>query len=103
LLWQAQSGYHFRLAGGFFNDGFGSYSDEPPAVGGLQSRNPASVAAFEAYVKRDKIGAILVDAGDPPGWARLIRRVGLVGHLIGGVIIYRTDGCRACYVPTKDL
>jgi hypothetical protein len=103
LLWQAQSGYRFRLAGGFFNDGFGSYSDEPPAVGGLQSRNPASVAAFEAYVKRDKIGAILVDAGDPPGWARLIRRVGLVGHLIGGVIIYRTDGCRACYVPTKDL
>jgi len=104
LLWQAQSGYNFRLSGGFFNEGFGStYTDEPLAVAGLQRRNRALVAAFVAYIKRDKIGAILVDAGHEPGWARLIPRVGLVGHLIGGVIVYPTDGCRACSVPTKHL
>jgi hypothetical protein len=103
LLWQAQSGYNIRLAGGFFNEGFGSFSDEPPAVAGLQHRNPALVAAFVAYIKRDKIGAILVDAGHEPGWARLIPRVGLVGHLSGGVIVYPTDGCRACTLPTKHL
>jgi len=104
LLWQAQSGYNIRLAGGFFNEGFGStYTDEPLAVAGLERRNPALVAAFVTYIKRDKIGAILVDAAHEPRWARLIRRVGLVGHLIGGVIVFPTDGCRACTVPTKHL
>ena len=104
LLWQAQSGYNIRLAGGFFNEGFGStYTDEPLAVAGLERRNHALVAAFVAYIKRDKIGAILVDAGHEPGWAHLIPRVGLVGHLSGGVMVYPTDGCRACYVPTKHL
>jgi hypothetical protein len=103
LLWQAQSRYNIRLAGGFFNEGFGSFSDEPPAVAGLQRRNYALANAFVAYVKRDKIGAILVDAAHEPGWARLIPRVGLVGHLIGGVLVYPTDGCRACSVPTKHL
>jgi len=104
LLWQAQSGYNIRLAGGFFNEGFGTtYTDEPLAVAGLERRNRALVADFVAYIKRDKIGAILVDAAREPGWAHLIPRVGLVGHLIGGVIVYPTDGCRACTVPTKHL
>jgi hypothetical protein len=103
LLWQAQSGYHFRLAGGFFNDGFGSNSDEPPAVAGLQSRNPALVRRFVAYVRHEKIGAILLDAGYHPGWAKLIPRIGLVGHKIGGVIVYPVDGCRTCFVPKKNL
>jgi hypothetical protein len=102
LLWQAESGYNFRLAGGFFNDGF-DHGDEPAAVAGLERRNPALVAAFEAYVKRDKIGAILLSAGHLPGWARLIPRIGLVGHRTGGVIVYPTDGCRTCYVPTGHL
>jgi hypothetical protein len=100
LLWQAQSGYNFRLAGGFFNEGFGSFSDEPQAVAGLEHRNLALIAAFESYIERDNIGAILVDADHDPGWARLLPRIGLVGHQIGGVIVYPTYGCGLCYVPT---
>jgi hypothetical protein len=104
LLWQAQSGYNFRLAGGFFNEGFGStYTDEPLPVAGLQRRNYALVRAFVAFIRRDKIGAILVDATHDPGWARLIPRVGLVGHQIGDVIVYPTFGCGTCSVPKKHL
>jgi len=104
LLWQAESGYQIRIAGGFFNDGFVGHvpdrlADLPPAIAGLVSRNSASVTAFETYIRRSKVGAILVDAGNKPGWARLVPRLGLVGHEVGGVIVYPTDGCRACHVP----
>ena len=104
LLWQAESGYHIRIAGGFFNDGFVGHgserlSDVPPAIAGLVARDPASAKAFKAYIKRGKIGAVLVDALYKPEWARLFPRLGLIGHQIGGVIVYPTDGCRACHVP----
>jgi hypothetical protein len=104
LLWQAESGYHIRIAGGFFNEGFVEHGlarrgDLPPAVAGLVSPAPASVKAFEAYIKRGKVGAILVDARNKPGWARIFPQLGLVGHRTGNVIVYPTGGCRTCHVP----
>ena len=107
LLWQAESGYNFRISGGFFNDGFiNGFSlrpDLPQAVVGLETLDPASVTAFEAYIKRDKVGAILLDAINKPRLDRHspFSRIGLVGHEVGGVIVYPTDGCRACHVPQK--
>jgi hypothetical protein len=104
LLWQAESGYQIRIAGGFFNDAFvgqvaDRLSDLPPAVAGLVDRDAASAKAFKAYIERAKIGAVLVDARYKPEWARLLPRLGLIGHQVGGVIVYPTDGCRACHVP----
>jgi len=105
LLWQAESGYGIRISGGFFNDGFvNGFSlrpDLPQAVVGLETFDPASVKAFEAYIKRDKVGAILLDAVNKPRLDRHspFSRIGLVGHEVGGVIVYPTDGCRTCHVP----
>ena len=104
LLWQAESGYQFRIAGGFFNEGFvehviPAHRDLPQALADLVvSRKPATVNAFEAYIKRSKVGAILVDARNKPRWARLFPKIGLVGHATGNVIIYPTHDCRACHV-----
>jgi hypothetical protein len=104
LLWQAESGYQFRIAGGFFNEGFGAqvrsaHRDLPQALAELAvSRAPATVNAFEAYIKRSNFGAILVDARNKPGWARLFPRMGLVGHTTGNVIIYPIDRCRTCHL-----
>ena len=105
LLWQAQSGYYLRIAGGFFNQGLHYLSDPsspasddlPEPVAGLAARDPAAVKRFEAYIKRDKLGAILLDARQEPRWARVFPRLGLVGHLVGDVIVYPTDGCRTCH------
>lgn len=95
MLWQAQSDFYIRIAGGFINAGI-THTDLPLPVRDLISATPASFASFEAYVKQDKIGAILVDMRFKPRWVHNFRRIGLIGHEIGDVLIFPTDGCRDC-------
>jgi hypothetical protein len=98
MLWQAQSGFYMRIAGGYINEGFNHRTDLPRPVQALANATPARVAAFERFVKADHVGAILVDTNDKPvpAWVRIFPMVGLVGHAAGGVVVYPTDGCRAC-------
>ena len=96
MLWQAQSGFYWRLAGGFINAGFEHRSDLPPLAEQLQWANPGRINQFEYLVRADHIGAILVDAGHPPDWAGVFGIFGLTGHRDGGVIVYPTSDCRSC-------
>jgi hypothetical protein len=96
MLWQAQSGFYFRIAGGFLNEGFSHRTDLPVPVQRLVRATPASVASFEQYVKADHVGAILLDARYLPRWAGIFGKIGLVGHRAGSVIVYPTDACQAC-------
>ena len=96
MLWQAQSGFYMRIAGGYINQGLTHGSDLPAQVQDLASATPASVAQFEQFVRTDHIGAILVDARHEPGWASIFSRIGLVGHRTGNVVVYHTNGCQTC-------
>lgn len=95
MRWQAETGFYFRLAGGFINAAINGRTDLPPPVADLADHplTPASISSFDRYVTSNKIGAILVSAGSPPKWSWKLRRVGLhpvaTGRPIGGVIIYR--------------
>jgi hypothetical protein len=97
MLWQAESDFYLRISGGYFTEGISHRTDLPIAVQHLAQATPARVAQFERYVKADHVGAILLDAGQKPAWAGIFRKVGLVGHAIGGVIVYPTDGCQSCH------
>jgi hypothetical protein len=55
------------------------------------------IAQFERFIKSDHVGAILLDASAQPAWAGIFRKVGLVGHATGGVIVYPTNGCQSCH------
>ena len=96
MLWQAESAFYLRLAGGFINAGLSHRTDLPEAVQDLAHATPRAVTAFEAYIRADHIGAILLDTSREPRWVGIFWRVGLHGHLLGQVIVYPTDGCRAC-------
>jgi hypothetical protein len=97
MLWQAQSGFSMRLAGGFINEGFSRrHSDLPPAVQDLQAATPARIAQFEAYVRVSMVGAVLLDAAHQPRWAAIFGRLGLPGHRVGDVVIYDTGACKSC-------
>jgi hypothetical protein len=97
MLWQAQSGFYMRIAGGYINEGISHRSDLPRQVAALAHATPARVAAFEAYVRADHIGAILLDGSSKePGWVGIFHKVGLVGRPADGVVVYPTDGCRTC-------
>ncbi|HUA42079.1 MAG TPA: hypothetical protein VMA32_10955 [Streptosporangiaceae bacterium] len=99
MLWQAASGFGWRLTGGLLNRGFDNNSDLPPAAQRL--RTPLEIEQFEAFVRADHIGAILVDARQTPAWARVFGAFGLTGHLDGGVFVYPTNDCRTCHVVTR--
>jgi len=96
MLWQAQSRFYMRIAGGYINQDINHRTDLPAQVHVLTNPTPAHIAMFEKFVKADHIGAILLDRGNVPRWVDIFGDLGLVGHTTGGVVVYPTHGCRAC-------
>jgi hypothetical protein len=97
MLWQAQSDFYMRVAGGYINAGLNHRTDLPRPVQNLANATPAYVAQFETYVKANHVGAILLDARAEPKWVGIFRKVGLVGHTVGDVVVYPTNGCQSCH------
>ena len=101
MLWQAQSGFYMRIAGGYFTEGIAhNRTDLPWRVENLANPSPPIVGRFERYVKSAHIGAILVDTNYELRWAGIFRLIGLVGHTAGGVTVYPTNGCQSCHNVT---
>lgn len=97
MLWQARSDFYMRIAGGYINEGINHRTDLPRQVAALADPTPARVATFEKYISADHVGAILLDGNSEPGpWVGIFQKVGLVGHAIGGVVVYPTHGCSTC-------
>jgi hypothetical protein len=97
MLWQAQTDFYMRIAGGYINQGIARQTDLPPPVQELDKASPSRVAKFERFVKSAHVGAILLDAGHEPKWVGIFWRIGLKGHRIGDVIVYQTHGCQSCH------
>jgi len=96
MLWQAETGFYFRLSGGYINVGLNNRTDLPAAVQDLDRATPARVAAFERYVRADRIGAVLIDMNHEPNWVGIFWRMGLKGHKVDNVIVYQLRGCATC-------
>jgi hypothetical protein len=101
MLWQAQSHFYMRLAGGYINQAITRGSDLPAPVQDLAHATPARVAHFEGFVKAEHVGAILLDARHEPLWVGIFRRIGLTGHRIGDVVVYPTNRCQSCRSPAQ--
>jgi hypothetical protein len=96
MLWQAESDFYVRLAGGYINQAITRRSDLPRQVQRLAHASPAAVRSFEQYARQARIGAILLDGDHEPKWVGIFRRIGLTGHANGDVVMYPVDGCRSC-------
>jgi len=97
MLWQAQTDFYMRIAGGYINEGLARRTDLPRPVQELANASPSRVANFERFVKRAHVGAILLDAGHEPKWVGIFWRIGLKGYRIDSVIVYQTHGCQSCH------
>jgi len=97
MLWQAQTDFYMRLAGGYINAGLAHRTDLPRSVQDLSNATPDRVARFEQFVRTGHVGAILLDVGYDPKWVGIFWRIGLKGHRIGNVIVYKTNGCQSCH------
>jgi hypothetical protein len=92
MLWQADTGFYLRLAGGYTSQMLTPHSDLPRQIQNLDIATPQHEQQFLAFVRRARIGAILVDADAAPGWATVLAKFGWHGKLAGGVLVYQIDG-----------
>jgi hypothetical protein len=97
MLWQADTDFYTRLAGGYINQAINTRTDLPKQVQDLAHATPQLVAQFEAYIRQQRVGAVLVDMRHEPQWVGIFRKLGLPGHRSGDVMVYPTNGCRTCH------
>jgi hypothetical protein len=92
LLFQADAGFYFRIAGGFINASLTTREDALPAeVGALSQDTPARIRQFKSYVRSAGIGAIVVEqAWAQPWMLTVFDQAGLHGTSVGGVTVYPT-------------
>ena len=94
MLWQAETDFRWRLAGGYLGTLLEHHTDLPLPVAHLASRplTPRNIDQFRKYVAAANVATILVEASSAGQWPAILRKVGLRGRLIGGVIVYRIAG-----------
>ena len=90
MLFQADTDFYLRIAGGFINASFTDSSGLPAPVALLRHPSQDRERRFLAYVHRAGVGAILVERAWSAPWMNVFSRMGLTGTSVGGVTIYRT-------------
>ena len=90
MLWQARTNFYTRLAGGYINAAITPGSDLPEAVQHLSHVTQANIRIFRRFLQTARVAAILIEASREPKWVGVLRKLGLRGRVVGGVILYRT-------------
>ncbi len=100
MLFQADSGFYFRLAGGYVNMSLSP--DAPQPVTALARPTPGAVRQFQDYVHQAGVGAILVEQAWAQPWMSVFGRMGMHGTPAGGVTVYSAGSPRTKEVTGKD-
>ena len=90
LRWQAQSGFSFRVVGGYvgaFPDSYSRYPIWAALLGGPLPANPAG--ELRRLVRDKGATAIIVDPAQTPRWRPLVETLGARAVHTGGVFLYR--------------
>lgn len=97
MLWQAETGFYFRIAEGFINRAITSDGVYPAAVTNLAqgTLTAAKERAFRAYLRKAGVQTILVDRGSAQRWPAILASLGLSDTEHEGVLVYRLTGAPA--------
>jgi hypothetical protein len=90
MLFQADTNFYMRIAGGFINVSLSDTTALPAPVSRLRHPTPAREQRFRIYVHRAGVKAILVERAWAAPWMQIFSRMGLHGTSVGGMIVYRT-------------
>jgi hypothetical protein len=91
MLWQAESDFHFRLAGGYLGGVMPREYKRWPIVQALQRESPYILdygAQFQSFLAAHQVRAVIVEEPAAGVYARLCALLGTPLHL-GGVLLYR--------------
>jgi hypothetical protein len=93
MLFQADTDFYMRVAGGYINMALTPRSDLPSQVSVLSHATPKRERKFLAYLKAAHVNDILVEKAWEPRWAGILRKMGLHYRSIGGILLYRVRSC----------
>lgn len=91
MLWQANTGMRFRMAGGYLGPLWRPDYILPAFVDAQITPDPAQIRAF---LTRRRVGAVIVDPTDPQQWPGTLAKLGLRPLSLGGVTVYKVPGVR---------
>lgn len=92
MLWQAQTGFWFRMPEGYLSGvPPTAFLEDPLARKFFASRQvPVAPADIRAFVARYGVTTILVDPTDAESWPAQLAAAGYSGRLTHGMLVYRT-------------
>jgi hypothetical protein len=93
MLFQADTNFYMKVAGGYINMAITARSDLPFDVQSLAHSTPKVEARFLRYVKYAHLNDILIEKNWEPRWAGVFNRMGFHGHTVGGVVVYQIKPC----------
>jgi hypothetical protein len=112
LIWQAESGFWFRLAGGYIMNTVPPSFRQPPAVASIASNQEPTritLADVRAFARKASVSTIILNATQSRPWRRMLDRLGRP-QTIAGVLIYRlasessptrASGANACHTASQ--
>jgi len=95
MLFQADTGFYFRIDGGFINASLSRVDALPLPVAAVSSLTPANKLGFEEYIQESGVGAVIVERAWSEEWMYNFADLGLKGVTVGGVTIYDTKNVKA--------
>jgi hypothetical protein len=90
MLFQADAGFYFRIAGGFINASLSPPDALPVPAALLTHGTRARYQGFLNYLRIAGVGAVIVEQDWAAPWMTVFGRLGLHGTAVGGVIVYPT-------------
>jgi hypothetical protein len=99
MLFQAETDFYFRIAGGFINASLSQVNALPPPVEAMNDLTPANVMNFKSYILASGVGAIIVERAWSEKWMYNFGRIGMKPVTVGGVTIYDTSSVK---LPTDQ-
>ena len=87
MLFQAASGFYFRIAGGYINASLTPVDAIPHALTLLAHPSHTALRLFDDYARSSGLGAIVVEQAWEEPWMNL-SRLGMRGESVGGVTVY---------------
>jgi hypothetical protein len=97
MIWQAESGFWFRMAGGYISPKIPDSFTSPPAVAHLATAdNPFEITlpAILQLARMKGVTAVLVATRDAVPWRTVLAPLG-PPQPAGGVLVYRVPWARA--------
>lgn len=89
MLWQADTDFWFRLAGGYINPVYPADYEHDALFPALFRHTQPDPRTLRSFLVRRHVGAVIVDPEMPQRWPEALAALGLKRMSLGGVWFYR--------------